>query len=161
MELQAPLHAQEARELRKTLGRPELLRLKDMGMKEVQVLDVLGDRLLVRTVQPYTEMDRLEKEGLLVIPETAREKNAPLPSTGIVIQLGSKLTDPEDFESAGNFRADGTQIIEEGSLVMFGKYNGTDIGIGGADDFRILALTDILCTLTIPDAGIVPVKVRA
>jgi co-chaperonin GroES (HSP10) len=141
---------------RSLLPKPQLLRLKDMGVEGARVLEVVGNRILVKTVRPWTDMDRLEKEGLLAIPETAKDRNTPLPSTGIVLQLGAELLDIK--RTPRNFDADGRMIVQEGSMVMFSRLSGTDIGVGGESDLRILFLDDVYCTLTIPETGVLPVK---
>lgn len=117
------------------LTKPQIQRLKQLT-NGLEVGRVLGDRVLVKTVDPYTEMDRVEKEGLLVIPETAKEENSPLPTTGIVVAVG--------FNAQTNAR--GEPILTEGDMVMFSKYAGTDVFLN-EEAFRILDTKEILCTL--------------
>lgn len=97
-------------------------------------------------------MDRLEKSGLLVVPETAREENTPLPTTGIVVGVG--------FGMQTNAR--GEPIVREGDMIMFSKYAGSDVYFN-EEAFRIMETREILCTLELREgeesvAAIVPVN---
>lgn len=111
---------------------------------------MLGDRVLVKLVTPFTEMDRVEKEGILFVPETAREENTPLPTTGIVVGVGQR-DDP-----------DRPIPLVEGDMIMFSKYAGTDVYFN-EEAFRIMETREILCTLeaTEPaDVIVLPVNDR-
>ena len=85
----------------------------------------LGDRVVVKP------MDAEEKtSGGIIIPDTAKEK----PQQGKVLAVGS-----------GRYE-NGTKIdmtVKEGDTVLYGKYAGTEISLGG-DDVLILRETDIL-----------------
>lgn len=117
-------------ELRKAVNRPQISRLKQLG-HGLRVYKVLGRRVLIRTVKPYTQMDEVEKKGLLYVPEEVKEKNTPLPSTGIVIQVGEDATDLE--------RANLTE-----AMVMFSKHAGSDLVVN-EEDFRILDIDEVMC----------------
>ncbi len=86
----------------------------------------LMDRVLVKRVES------LEKTaGGLYIPETAKEK----PAEGVVVAVGE-----------GKLLDDGSRVamtVQEGQTVMFGKYAGTDIKIGG-EEHMILREDEIL-----------------
>ena len=110
------------------LTKPQIPRLKQLTSGH-SVGQVLGNRVLVKTVEPYTEMDRLEKEGLLYAPDTAREANTPLPTTGIVVAVSAEV-----------------HALFEGDMVMFSKYAGTDCYFN-EEAFRILDVREVLCTL--------------
>jgi chaperonin GroES len=91
---------------------------KDIGIKP------LGERVVI---QPIDEESRTE--GGLYIPDTAKEK----PQTGIVVAIG------EGSEE--------TPItVKVGEKVLFPKYTGTDIKIGG-DDYKIMEFDKVLAVL--------------
>lgn len=100
----------------------------------------------MKLVHSYTDMDRVEKAGLLHIPQTVKEANQPLPSTGIVVQLGV------------DFRFDlGLDLgLEQGSMVMFSRFAGTDFRID-EEQFRILDENEIMCTLIDTQGVVAPV----
>lgn len=123
----------DAKEAKKVLTKPQIQRLKQMT-SGLEVGKVLGERVLVKLVEPYTEMDRLEKEGILVIPETNRESNTPLPTTGIVVAVGRGGEPGHLLELA------------EGDMILFSKYAGTDIYLN-EEAFRIMDVREVLCTL--------------
>lgn len=130
----------------KSMVVPQAARLKALG-KGISVEHVLGNRVLVSTVIPYTDMDRLEEKGLLYIPETVKDKNTPLPSTGKVVALGEGVS-KEDAALL-------TQgILPDGSLsyvgVLFSKFAGQDFMIQ-EESFKIIAVEEILCTLRFED----------
>lgn len=123
------------------ISNPQLHRLKDLGMG-FKMGKVLGRRVLVQPVTPFTEMDRVEKEGLLYMPEKAKEQNTPAPTTGIVLQLGEELLD--------EYKVDYDDVpawpIKPGDGVLFGKYSGIEATVGNVT-YRILNADDILCTI--------------
>ncbi|MCP5053796.1 MAG: co-chaperone GroES [bacterium] len=73
----------------------------------------LDDRVLIEPVEEE------EKVGSIIIPDTAKEK----PSIGKVIAVG---TDEELKE-----------LIKVGDKVLFGKYAGEEVKIGGAKHLLI------------------------
>lgn len=95
----------------------------------IRVSRVLGDRVLVKPVTPFTEMDRLEKEGLLVAPEKAKDQNTPMPTTGVVTLIGVDCNG-----------------LQEGDMVMFSRYAGMDIVVDQGD-FKLLRYNEIACVL--------------
>jgi co-chaperonin GroES (HSP10) len=94
---------------------PQVNRLKDLGMG-LKMGRVFGTRVLVQPVNPFTEVDRLEKEGLLYAPKNAKDQATPLPSTGVVLQLGEGLIN--------QFKGSGTHIS-----YWVGKRDGRDIEV--------------------------------
>lgn len=134
-----------AEEVRQAIARPQLTRLKQLG-KGLRIKMVLGKRVLVRTVQPYTQMDDVEKKGLIHIPESVKEKNTPLPSTGIVVQVGEDADDRERFNL-------------DGAMVMFSKHAGTDVVVE-EEDYRVLDIAEIMCVFELesdaPIAEVIP-----
>jgi len=89
-------------------------------------LQPLGDRLIV---------DVLDEEEItisgIVLPDTAREK----PQRGNVLSVGPGSRDD-----------DGEYIkmdVEEGDEIIFSKYGGTEIKLGG-DEILILRESDVL-----------------
>lgn len=85
----------------------------------------LGDRVLIEVME-----DELQKQGVLYIPDTAKEK----PQQGRIVAVGK-----------GRFE-DGKLIpldVKEGDLVLYGKYAGTEIKHNGKD-YLIVRESDIL-----------------
>ena len=120
--------------------RPQSVRLKELGTG-LRVGRVLGNRLLVKTVQDMTELDAVEKRGNLFIPDQIKKDNRPLPSKGIVVAVGE--------ECATNWA--------EGDMILFGKYTGTDFRCN-EEDFRIVNADEVLCTLIDTDQSVVGVE---
>ena len=87
----------------------------------------LGDRIIVEPV----EQEETIAGGMLVLPETAKEK----PQQGKVLAVG-----------AGRRDDDGKRIemdVEVGQTVLFAKYAGTEIKIDGKK-MLIMKESDIL-----------------
>jgi chaperonin GroES len=87
----------------------------------------LGDRVLIETV----EQEETIAGGMLVLPETAKEK----PQQGKVLAVG-----------AGRRDEDGDRIemdVQVGDLVLFAKYAGTEVKLDGKK-LLILKESDIL-----------------
>lgn len=135
----------DSKEVRQQLSKAQVMRLKALG-KGIKVGQVLGPRLLVRTVSPFTKMDEVEKKGILFIPETVRDQNTPLPTTGVIVAVGELERRDRD-------------IFAEGVMVMFPKFSGMDFTVE-EEDFRILETREVLCTLEGVDE-VVPVKGRS
>lgn len=86
----------------------------------------LSDRVVVK---PLDEAEQMR--GGLYIPDTAKEK----PSQGEVIAVGP-----------GKVSDEGARIemdVSVGDKVLYGKYSGTDVTLGG-EEFLILRESDIL-----------------
>lgn len=133
------------KETKATLQKPQMLRLKDLG-GGMHVGRVLGNRVLVSPVKPHTEMDEVEKKGLLVIPETVREANTPKETTGLIVMVGSEVSDTDQM------------VLREGVAIIFGKYSGFEILVE-EEPFRIIDVEDILCTIEFEDpTAVVPVR---
>lgn len=113
-----------------------------MGLKMGKVF---GRRVLVQPIEPFTEMQDVEKRGLLYIPDKVKDTNMPMPTTGIVLKLGDDLIKWEE-------KPDGRLIsycgLNEGDAVMFGKYAGTEATIDKVT-YRILLFEEIMCTLEV------------
>ena len=76
----------------------------------------LADRLLVKRLEEETT-----SRGGIIIPDSAKER----PLKGEVLQVGS-----------GKRLEDGTLVpldVKAGDKVLFGKYAGTEIKVGGVD----------------------------
>ena len=86
----------------------------------------LHDRVLLRRVG-----EEEKSAGGIIIPDTAQEK----PSEGVVVAVGSGV------------RADDGSVreldVKAGDRVLFGKFGGTDVKVGG-EDLLILRESDIL-----------------
>jgi chaperonin GroES len=86
----------------------------------------LHDRVVVRRI----EADERTKGGI-IIPDTAKEK----PSEGEIIAVG-----PGARDDAGKLIP---LDVKPGDRVLFGKWSGTEVKIGG-EDLLIMKETDIL-----------------
>ena len=89
-------------------------------------LQPLGDRLIVEVL----EEEEITVSGI-VLPDTAKEK----PQRGKVLAVG-----PGKLLDSGKR---GELSVSVGDEVIYGKYGGTDIEVGG-DDVKILRESDIL-----------------
>lgn len=116
-----------------TLPKAQILRLKALG-SGLKIGTVLGNRVIVKPIKPYTDLDRVEKEGKLIIPEKVREDNTPLASSGIVIALGNGV---EGFNRC---------LLAEGTMVMFNKFSGSEFTVDEVD-IRVLDVDQILAVL--------------
>lgn len=83
----------------------------------------LDDRVLVEPTE-----QKGKEEGFIIIPETSKDQ----PIIGKVIEVG---TDEEL-----------NKLISEGEKLLFSKYSGEDITIGGKD-FKIIQRSDILAII--------------
>ena len=86
----------------------------------------LNDRLLVKRLQEE-EMTA----GGIIIPDSAKEK----PAEGEVVAVG-----PGKVADSGERVA---LQVQEGDMVLFSKYGGTDVKLDG-EDFLIMREEDIL-----------------
>ena len=82
----------------------------------------LTDRVLVKL-----EKGETKSAGGIIIPDTAQEKT----QIGLVVEVG----DDKDVIK-----------VKSGQKVMYDKYAGTQVKIGG-EDHLILKMTDILATI--------------
>ncbi|MEN8721977.1 MAG: co-chaperone GroES [Alphaproteobacteria bacterium] len=86
----------------------------------------LADRVVVRRV------DSDEKSaGGIILPDSAQEK----PSEGEIVSVGAGARD-----EAGNLIA---MELKAGDRVLFGKWSGTEVQIGG-EDLLIMKEGDVL-----------------
>lgn len=88
-------------------------------------LKPLGNRVIVKII----EEDEVTDSGI-VIPESAKEKpqQAEVISVGPGERKNGEVIEPE---------------VESGDRVLFGKYTGTEVGIGG-EEYLVLESDDIL-----------------
>jgi chaperonin GroES len=86
----------------------------------------LNDKILVKRVEAEEKT-----AGGIVLPDAAKEK----PQRGRVTAVG-----PGRLLKSGS-RAEPT--IKKGDTVIFGKYAGTDVRVGG-DEFKILKENEVL-----------------
>ncbi len=87
-------------------------------------LRILGDRVMIKVDEAA------ETEGGILLPETAQEK----PQRGTIVAVGE-----------GTRTEDGELIpcdLEEGDVVIFAKYGGTDITDEG-EEYKILETSQI------------------
>jgi chaperonin GroES len=90
----------------------------------------LADRVVVQPAEETEEM-----RGGLYIPDTAKEK----PQQGKVIAVGpGRRTDKGELIPVE---------LSEGDKVLYGKYSGTEVNIGG-EDYLIVKETDVLAVLS-------------
>jgi chaperonin GroES len=86
----------------------------------------LRDRVLVTRLE-----EQEQRFGGIIIPDTAKEK----PQQGKVVAAGSgRVNDKGDVQPLD---------IQVGDTVLFGKYSGTEIKIGG-QDYLILREDEVL-----------------
>ncbi len=89
----------------------------------------LDDRVLIEPLEAEEKT-----QGGIVLPDSAKEK----PTKGKVISVGDgKLLD-------NGKRAD--LLVKKGDQVLYGKYAGTEISVGGKD-YLILKENDILAKI--------------
>jgi len=93
-------------------------------MSSALQLKPLHDRVIIKPA-PAEE----KTAGGIIIPDTAKEK----PQQGTVV-------------AAGPGKKDDPVTVKEGDTVLYGKYSGTEIKIGG-QDLLILRESDILAIL--------------
>lgn len=89
----------------------------------------LQDRLIVERL----EGDEKTAAGI-IIPDTAKEK----PQQGTVIAVGK-----------GKVKEDGSIIpndVKEGDRILFGKYSGTEVKIGG-QEYLIMRVDDVFAVV--------------
>ena len=89
----------------------------------------LQDRVIVRRVK-----EEEKSKGGIIIPDSAKEK----PTEGEVLAVGN-----------GKVQENGTVRpldVKVGDRILFGKYNGTDVKVGG-EDRLIIREDDILGVL--------------
>lgn len=123
-------------------------KLKALG-KGLKVARVYGTKILVETVQPYTEMDEYTQKGLH-IPDSVRAAREAqvLPSTGIVLMLGGSLKDTESGGLNYYETVDGALdfFVKEGDMILFSRFAGSDHNIDG-EQVKIIDITEILAVL--------------
>lgn len=86
----------------------------------------LHDRVVVRRVE-----DERTSPGGIVIPDSATEK----PMQGEVVATGNgKITDSGDVRALD---------VKPGDKVLFGKYSGTEVKIGG-EELLVMREDDIM-----------------
>jgi chaperonin GroES len=92
-------------------------------------LQPLGDRIIVKP----KEDDNATTPSGLVIPDTAKEK----PQLGDVLAVG-----PGEFQDGERVPLD----VNEGDIVVYSKYGGTEIKFEG-QDLLILSARDVLAVI--------------
>ena len=100
------------------------------GFDVASTIKPLEDRVLVQPLEAETTT-----ASGLVIPDSAKEK----PQEGKVIATG-----PGRWDDKGNRVP---LDVAEGDIVIFSKYGGTDIRVGG-QDYLLLNSRDILAVIT-------------
>ena len=94
-----------------------------MSKKEIGIKP-LGARVVI---QPLEEENRTD--SVLYIPDTAKEK----PQTGTVVAVGDSTEDVKI-------------TVKVGDKVLFPKYTGTEIKLGG-EDYNIMDFEKVLAVL--------------
>lgn len=95
----------------------------------VSTVKPIGDRVLVKV----SESEERTPGGIL-LPDTAKEK----PQVGEIVAVGSGKRNED-----GSYHALDLQV---GDKVLYSKYAGTDIKIGG-EEYVLLTEKDVLATL--------------
>ena len=86
----------------------------------------LDDRVVLKVL----DAEQVSSGGIL-LPDTAREK----PQRGKITAVGN-----------GRMLEDGTRVkpeVKKGDVVLFGKYSGSDVKVGG-EDYKIVRENEIL-----------------
>lgn len=96
---------------------------------EKVLLRPIGDRVVVER-----EKEADVSAGGIIIPEAAQEK----PQRGRVVAVGKGA-----LADDGQFRPVDVQV---GELVLFGKYAGSDVSVGGKE-YLVIRETDILAAI--------------
>lgn len=120
----------------KNAVRPYVMKLKDLGMG-IAMDRPLGDRVMIKPVDPFTDVDRLEKIGLLYAPANAKEQNTPPPTVGEILMIGPQVKD-----------------VQVGEIVMFSRYAGMGITIDQGE-YKLLHESEIACVLKIANSDAV------
>jgi len=139
-------------QLKDAIGKPQLLRLKQLG-SGIKVGKVLGARVLIMTVDPRTDLDRVEEEGIIMIPKWVKKENTPMPTTGVILEVGPELPcqlcGQPSFEHSNDEWArckTYSPTLSPGDMVMFPKFSGSDFQVE-EQNLRIVESKEILCTL--------------
>ncbi|MGE0199664.1 MAG: co-chaperone GroES [Candidatus Melainabacteria bacterium] len=92
-------------------------------------IEPLADRVVLEVLD-----DAEQTAGGIYIPDTAREK----PQRGTILAVGpGRLTESGNREPMG---------VEEGQIVLFAKYGGTDVEVNGKK-LKIMSEKDILAVV--------------
>jgi chaperonin GroES len=97
----------------------------------------LHDRVVIRRAESDTR-----SKGGIIIPDNAKEK----PQEGEVIAVGPGARD----ESGALIALD----VKTGDLILFGKWSGTEVKIGG-EDLLIMKEADIMGIIDKSEMGII------
>jgi len=89
----------------------------------------LADRVVVKPIE-----EQEQKEGNIIIPDTAKEK----PQQGEVVAVGPGKTS----DSGENVAME----VKVGDKVLYGKYSGTEVTID-SEDYLIMRESDILAVI--------------
>ena len=90
------------------------------------MLKPLGDRIVIKALEAETQTS-----GGIILPETAQEK----PQSGEVLAVGpGKLLDNGKLS---------TMDVQVGDKIVYAKYRGTEIKVGG-EDVIILTASDVM-----------------
>lgn len=104
----------------------DLKRIPEEAGKEIRFIPI-GDRVLVQPLSPEEET-----AGGIIIPDIAKEK----PQVGRVLAVGP-----------GIYGEDGQLVrpvqIKQGTLVLYGKYSGTEVRVEG-EELIVLRELDVL-----------------
>jgi len=96
----------------------------------VSTVKPLGDRVFVKVSEAEEKT-----AGGIILPDNAKEK----PQVGEIVSVGSgKLNDKGDRQP---------MEVQVGNKVLYSKYAGTDIKLGG-DDYVLLSEKDILAVVS-------------
>lgn len=96
----------------------------------VSTVKPLGDRVFVKVSEAEEKT-----AGGIILPDNAKEK----PQVGEIVSVGSgKLNDKGERQP---------MEVQVGNKVLYSKYAGTDIKLGG-DDYVLLSEKDILAVVS-------------
>jgi chaperonin GroES len=89
----------------------------------------LADRVVVKPIEQQEQ-----KQGSIIIPDTAKEK----PMQGEVVAIGP-----------GKITENGAKVdmsVKKGDKVLYGKYSGTEVTVDGTD-YLIMRESDIFAII--------------
>jgi len=102
-------------------------------MAQKSSIQPINGKVLIKRLE-----EKEEKKGSIIIPDTAKEK----PQQGKVIAVSLSSCSCESEKK----KAPECECLNEGDIVLFGKYSGTDIEING-EEYVIMDKTDILAII--------------
>lgn len=92
-----------------------------------------GHRILVK---PESSFKDIEAGGVIVIPETAKERHSAAQTTGTLVAVGPLAWKHEDFGGGNDWAAIGDRVL-------FAKYGGLQFKGKDGEQYRLLNDSDL------------------